>query len=80
MSEVWEHYVELITDPAHTLVEVTFIALEFILLSVLWAKVIKPGWERMLDAWHHRLDREHGHVHPGGSDGDQSNADEGPAR
>lgn len=63
MSDIWDHYLEILSDPAHTLVEMTFIAVEFIVLSVVWAKIIKPSWAKMLDVWHHRLDREHGHDH-----------------
>jgi len=67
-SEVGHHYLELITDPAHTLVETTFIAAELIIGSVIWAKLLKPRWERMLEVWHHRIDKEHGFEHTSESD------------
>lgn len=59
---IWNHYLEIITDPAHTLVETTFIAAEFIIFSVIAVR-LKMAWVKALDLWHRRLDEEHGHEH-----------------
>jgi ABC-type taurine transport system ATPase subunit len=59
---IWHEYVSIITDPAHTLVETTFIAAEFVLFSVIAVR-LKKAWYKALDLWHRRLDEEHGVEH-----------------
>lgn len=59
---IWEHYKEILLDPAHTLVESTFVLAEFIIFSVIAVR-LKKAWAKMLDLWHRRLDEEHGHKH-----------------
>ena len=59
---IWDHYLELITDPAHTLVESTFILAEFVIFSIIAVR-LKKAWFKMLDLWHRRIDDEHGHSH-----------------
>ena len=53
---IWAHYVELITEPAHTLVESTFVFLEFLIFTVLL--------HRAKRVWHRIIDKEHGVEHP----------------
>lgn len=38
-------YFHILSNPAHTLVEATFILVEFIILNVIW-RFIKTRWER----------------------------------
>jgi len=40
-----DEYLHILSDPAHTLVEATFVLAEFILLNIVW-KFIKRRWER----------------------------------
>lgn len=60
MNEILRHYAELITDPAHTLVELTFnLVVDGLLLGILW-----PLLKRRFRREHEVLDAEHGVTHP----------------
>ncbi len=66
MNGIASEYLAILTDPAHSLVELTFIALEIILFD--WARrTITSRWrlhlERRLTTEHRRLDEEHGVAH-----------------
>jgi hypothetical protein len=62
MSEVLAHYAELITDPAHTLVEFTFVLLDYLVIQAVAAR-FKRRVERRIEAEHVRIDAEHGVRH-----------------
>lgn len=63
MTEIWRHYEELMSDPAHMMVELTFILLvDVIFLGVLWPLVKKAVNRRVMDE-HRTLDEEHGVEH-----------------
>ena len=52
MSEIWNHYTELIRDPAHLMVELTFmLVVDVILVGLLW-----PVARKLL---HRYIDRQH---------------------
>ena len=52
MNEILMHYSELITDPAHTLVEFTFVLVDYIII------------QGVVRRWSARRDRAHGHYQP----------------
>lgn len=52
MSEFFEHYVEILSDPAHLAVELTLM----LLVDILFLGMILPFMKRFLD---HRIRREH---------------------
>lgn len=57
------NYAELITDPAHTLVELTFVlVVDGLLLGILWP-LIKRHFHRDIEREHKVLDEEHGVEH-----------------
>lgn len=62
MDQVWKHYLEILSDPAHTLVETTFIFLEFIIFQVFLTQA-KKACQKLIKREHKILDREHGHQH-----------------
>lgn len=59
MTEFLHHYAELMSDPAHTAVEFTFV-----LLDVLIIDAVRRRWRKHLDREHQIIDAEHGVVHP----------------
>jgi hypothetical protein len=63
MGEILHHYTEMITDPAHTLVELTFIlVVDVIFLGLLWP-LAKRAVNKRVNAEHKVLDQEHGIKH-----------------
>lgn len=53
MGDILGHYAELVTDPAHTLVELTFV----LVIDVIILGVVGKWFTRKLK----RRDRDHGH-------------------
>ena len=62
MSLFWEHFTEIITDPAHTAVEFTFVLLDYLVIQTI-AHRLKKHFHRDLAKEHTRLDAEHGISH-----------------
>ena len=62
MGIFWEHFTEIITDPAHTAVEFCFVLLDYLVIQVVGHR-IKKHFQRDLKREHLRLDAEHGHTH-----------------
>lgn len=63
MGEIWHHYAEMMTDPAHTLVELTFILMvDVLFLGLLWP-LAKRAVNKRVNAEHKVLDAEHGIEH-----------------
>lgn len=61
-GDFWARYLELISDPAHWLFELTAnITFDIIIISFIWGVVIKkillPRWEKRI---HRQIDEEHG--------------------
>lgn len=56
---VLQHYAEIITDPAHTLVEFTFVLLDYLVISAV-AKRLKAHFHKDIAMEHEVLDVEHG--------------------
>lgn len=63
MNKFFHEYISLLSDPAHTAVESTFVFLEFIIFSVIVNRLVKPAWKKMIKQEHIRIDEEHGHKH-----------------
>ena len=59
MSEILHHYVELITDPAHSLVEFTFVLVDVLIIDAVRRRLTKH-FHRDIEREHHRVDAEHG--------------------
>ncbi len=60
MHEILSHYGEMMTDPAHTLVELTFIlVVDVLFLGLLWP-LAKKAVNKRVEAEHKTLDKEHG--------------------
>ncbi|QIN94085.1 hypothetical protein PP459_gp148 [Streptomyces phage Wakanda] len=63
MGEVFHHYVELLSDPAHLMVELTFIlVIDGLFLGLVWP-LVKKSINKRVEAEHAVLDREHGIKH-----------------
>ncbi len=63
MHEILHHYAEMMTDPAHTLVELTFIlVVDVLFLGLLWPLAKRAVNKRVNDE-HKVLDQEHGVEH-----------------
>jgi len=63
MGEIFHHYTELMTDPAHMLVELTFIVVvDVLFLGLLWP-LAKRSVNKRVKAEHRVLDQEHGITH-----------------
>lgn len=58
---LWHEYTHIMTDPAHSLVEFTFV-----LFDVLVIDAVRRQWNRRLHREHARIDAEHGVTHPEG--------------
>lgn len=72
MGEVWDHYKELITDPAHSLVEFTFVLIDVLIIQWVVSKV-KRHFHRDLTA--RDINHGHGgrHRHEDQADSDSAN-------
>lgn len=66
MGAFWEHFKEIITDPAHTAVEFCFVLLDYLVIQVVVSRVRKH-FHKDLSAEHARLDAEHGVKHTQGN-------------
>jgi hypothetical protein len=64
MNQILSHYVEIITDPAHSLVEFTFVLLDVLVIDAVRRR-LKRHFHNDLDDEHRRLDDEHGVTHHG---------------
>lgn len=66
----WQDYLSVQFDPAHLLSELgfslVFEALQFVLLVILWRKVVKPRWFAKA---HENFDQSHGLSHQERHDG-----------
>lgn len=62
-GSLWDRYLDLITDPAHLLLEGTLVlVIDVVVGLVLWP-LIKRFSRRYLDAYHVIHDAEHHHGH-----------------
>lgn len=59
----WAEFTHLITDPAHTLVEFCFVAIDYLVIQTVVSRV-KDHFHRDLASEHARIEAEHGLVHP----------------
>jgi hypothetical protein len=67
MHTFLDHYGELLSDPAHTAVELTFtILVDGLVLGLLWP-LVRRFIDRRLQRQHRLLDEEHGYVHEDGA-------------
>jgi len=58
---VWADFIDVATDPAHILAELTFtLVFDGLVLFLLWGKIIKP---RITKAVHQSIDADHNIVH-----------------
>jgi len=64
VSGIWAEYVSILTDPAHSLVEFTFVAVDYLIVQTA-VHALKRHFHRDIETEHRRLDREHGVSHPG---------------
>lgn len=62
MSGIWSEYVSILTDPAHSLVEFTFVAVDYLIVQTA-VHALKRHFHRDIETEHQRLDREHGVEH-----------------
>lgn len=67
LNEIGQHYLEIITDPAHTLVEATFVLIEVLIIDVVRRKITQH-FHRDIAREHESLDAEHGVAHWNGVD------------
>lgn len=57
-----EEYLELMGDPAHVGVEITFLVIEMLLIGLAFP-VLRRYIRRKMDQAHHEFDRDHGITH-----------------
>jgi len=63
MGEFLHHYTELMSDPAHMAVELTFILLiDGLFLGLIWP-FVRKSINKRVEAEHKVLDQEHGVEH-----------------
>jgi hypothetical protein len=63
MHEILHHYAEILTDPAHTMVELTFIlVVDGLFLGLVWP-VVRKAIDKRVKKEHAVLDAEHGVSH-----------------
>ncbi len=68
MGEFWEHYLEILSNPAHLAVELTiFLLIDVLILGLAWplfkrhcTKTAKVAAERAAKEEHKKIDTEHG--------------------
>lgn len=58
MRELLAHYAEILTDPAHALVEFTFVLIDVVIIQRVGA-----GLKRFVKREHLTIDAEHGVTH-----------------
>lgn len=58
MDHLLHAYTEILTDPAHTLVELTYVGIDLVLIQR-----VQAGCRRLMRREHRRIDAEHGVVH-----------------
>ena len=68
MQGILSEYAHLITDPAHSLVEFTFVLLDYLVIQVV-VRGVKKHFHRDLRREHTVLDTEHGITHHEEHDG-----------
>lgn len=59
VSEILHHYVEILTDPAHSAVEFTFVLFDVLVIDFVRRRLVKH-FHKDLTSQHTTLDREHG--------------------
>ena len=64
MGEIWHHYIEIMSDPAHLLAEVSLM----LLIDVLFLGMVWPLMKRAIHREHQIIDAEHGVEHEEGED------------
>ena len=62
MQGTLSEYAHLITDPAHSLVEFTFVLVDYLVIQVV-VRGVKKHFHRDLSREHQALDAEHGVQH-----------------
>lgn len=65
---ILEHYLDLLTDPAHSLVEFTFVLVDVLIIDYVRRR-LRDHFHRDIAEEHSRIDAEHGitpemHAHP----------------
>lgn len=63
MGEFLHHFVEIITDPAHTAVEFCFVLFDYVIIRTVEQR-LKRHFHKDLRAEHQRIEDEHGLEHP----------------
>ncbi len=54
MGEIWHEFLHILFDPAHTLVEFTFVLIDYIIINFFYHKVIVKHLHRDVRAGKHR--------------------------
>lgn len=67
VNEFFEHYMDIMSDPAHLAAEVTLMLLvDVLFLGLVWP-FLRKWMTNRLRAEHRVLDQEHGVTHPEGT-------------
>jgi len=69
MSGIWSEYLHILTDPAHSLVEFTFVAVDYLIVQTA-VHAVKKHFHKDLAV----QDRAHGVVHRHTPEHEESNA------
>jgi hypothetical protein len=59
VNTFWEHFTEIITDPAHTAVEFVFVLLDYVVIQTI-AHRLKAHFHKDLASEHRAIEIEHG--------------------